>query len=102
MPYSGTLNPPLVVVSARSESITGTAATTARARSGRWVSTAPISSPPLEPPMIASRSRLVIPLRCRWSAQAMKSSKQFCLVASRPAWCHSSPNSPPPRMLATA
>ena len=32
--------------------------------------------------MMPSRSRLVIPLRCRWSAQAMKSSKQFCLVAS--------------------
>ena len=31
--------------------------------------------------MIASRSRLVIRLLCRWSAQAMKSSKQFCLVA---------------------
>ena len=63
VPYSGVLNLPLVVVSARSMSITGTAAITARAMSGHWVSTAPISNPPLEPPTIASRSRLVIPLR---------------------------------------
>ena len=32
----------------------------------------------------------------------MKSSKTFCLFASIPDWCHSSPNSLPPRMLASA
>src|SRR5262249_32963189 len=33
---------------------------------------------------------------------AAKSSKTFCLVVRWPAACHSSPNSPPPRRLATA
>jgi hypothetical protein len=37
VPNSGVLNHPLVVVSARRQSITGTAATTARAMSGCWV-----------------------------------------------------------------
>ena len=102
MPNSVTLKRPFAVVSERIASSTGTAQTTAAARSGRWVSTAPISSPPFEPPMIASLSRVVTPVSTRWSAQAMKSSKQFCLVCSRPPWCHATPYSPPPRMLAIA
>jgi hypothetical protein len=36
------------------------------------------------------------------SAAAMKSSKTFCLLRCLPAWCHSSPYSPPPRRLAIA
>uniref|UniRef100_A0A7C8YKA9 Uncharacterized protein n=1 Tax=Opuntia streptacantha TaxID=393608 RepID=A0A7C8YKA9_OPUST len=36
----------------------------------------------------------------RYSAAAMKSSKQFCFLSSVPALCHSSPYSPPPRILA--
>ena len=36
----------------------------------------------------------------RCSATAMKSSKTFCFFSSRPASCHASPYSAPPRMLA--
>ena len=34
------------------------------------------------------------------SAAAMKSSKTFCFCSFVPAWCHSSPYSPPPRRFA--
>src|SRR5262245_32581569 len=36
------------------------------------------------------------------SPAAMKSSKTFCFLSSMPAWCQASPNSPPPRRLASA
>ena len=36
------------------------------------------------------------------SAAAMKSSKTFCFLSLVPAWCHSSPYSPPPRRFAWA
>ena len=38
----------------------------------------------------------------RYSPAAMKSSKTFCLLASMPALCHSSPYSLPPRRLTEA
>ena len=39
----------------------GTWMTAALIRSGRWVSIAPMNSPPCDPPMIPSRGWLVIP-----------------------------------------
>jgi len=36
------------------------------------------------------------------SPAAMKSSNTFCFFSFIPAWCHSSPYSPPPRMQASA
>uniref|UniRef100_A0A224XZV3 Putative secreted protein n=1 Tax=Panstrongylus lignarius TaxID=156445 RepID=A0A224XZV3_9HEMI len=38
----------------------------------------------------------------KYSAAAWKSSKTFCLFSKRPASCHFSPYSPPPRRFATA
>jgi len=61
----GVLNLPVVVVSARNEVHQPAPFATHRQRamSGRLSGTAgPSSNPPLEPPMIANRSRLVIPL----------------------------------------
>ena len=43
-----------------------------------------------------------IPLAISHSAAAMKSSKTFCFLSLVPAWCHSSPYSPPPRKLGRA
>jgi hypothetical protein len=63
---------------------------------------APISSPPLLPPSIASRRGLVYPALTRCSAQAMKSSNTFCFLRRRPASCQAWPNSPPPRRFAIA
>jgi prolyl oligopeptidase len=37
----------------------------------------------------------------RYSAAAAKSSNTFCFLVRLPVLCHSSPNSPPPRMFAT-
>ena len=65
----------------RTMSSSGTAHTIARNRSGRCTSMAPISSPPLLPPMVPSRSGLVYPSAISFSPAAMKSSKQF--------WCFS-------------
>ena len=75
---------------------------TARHRSGRWVMAAPTSSPPLDPPRMARRSRLVRPSATSQSAAAWKSSNTCCLLARIPARCQSSPYSPPPRMPAMA
>ena len=65
-------------------SITPTAGSATAAMSGRWVSTAPTSSPPLLRPCSASCSRVVTPSATRRSATATKSSKTFCLF-SQPA-----------------
>lgn len=78
-------------------SITPTAGNATAYRSGRWVMQAPTSRPPFDPPAIASFSFDVYLLSIRYSAAAMKSSNTFCLLASMPARCHSSPYSPPPR-----
>lgn len=80
----------------------GAEQTTAAYSSGRWVSAAPTSRPPFEPPEMASRSGVVTPEEIRCSAAACRSSKTFCLLASIPARCHSSPCSPPPRSWAMA
>ena len=83
-------------------SITPTAGSATAARSGRCVSTAPISSPPFEPPRIASFFDDVYFCEIKYSALAMKSSNTFCFFASIPASCHARPYSPPPRITATA
>src|SRR5512139_1455989 len=76
--------------------------TTAPKSSGRWVMAAPTSRPPFEPPEMASLDADVYLLTISHSAAAMKSSKTFCFLSSIPARCHDSPNSPPPRRLASA
>src|SRR5215217_1959774 len=83
-------------------SITPTEGNAAANRSGRWLTTAPTSSPPLDPPPMASFFGDVYPVRIRCSAAPMKSSKTFCLCSFVPARCHASPNSPPPRRFGTA
>ena len=88
--------------SKRSMSMTPTSATAAPTSSGCCVMLAPTSRPPFERPMIPIRSRRVHPDAASQRAQAAKSSKTFCLFASRPASCHSLPYSPPPRSDATA
>ena len=52
--------------------------------------------------MIASFSCEVYFSAISHSAAAMKSSNTFCFFTFLPAWCQSSPYSPPPRRLATA
>ena len=79
-----------------------TCETTHFIRSGCCVSVAPISSPPLLPPMIASFAGDVYFRSIRCFSTAAKSSNTFCLFVRLPGRCHSSPNSPPPRRLATA
>ncbi len=63
---------------------------------------APTSRPPFDPPEIASFGVEVYRSAISHSAAAMKSSKTFCFLSFVPAWCHSSPYSPPPRRLGTA
>src|SRR5947208_13223635 len=60
-----------------------------------------MSRPPLLPPRIASFSGRVHFSLIKYSAEAAKSSKTFCFLVRFPALCHSSPNSPPPRIFAT-
>ena len=76
--------------------------TTARKSSGRCVRAAPTSSPPLDPPEMASRDGLVYLRVISQSAAARKSSKTFCFLSSIPARCQASPNSPPPRRFGSA
>ena len=54
---------------------------------------APISRPPLEPPLDGEMIFVGIFLAIRYSAAAMKSSKTFCFLSSMPARCQSSPYS---------
>jgi len=51
--------------------------------------------------MIASWSGVVSPASIKACAAAWKSSNTFCLCSRRPARCHASPSSPPPRSDAT-
>ena len=83
-------------------SMTPTCGTAARNRSGRWLMTAPTSSPPFEPPCAASFAGDVYLLAISHSAAAMKSSKTFCFFSLVPASCQASPYSLPPRMLTLA
>ena len=57
---------------------------TARVQLGRCVSAAPTSSPPFDPPEMASCSGVVHPSRISASAAAWKSSKTFCLRSQHP------------------
>ena len=83
-------------------SSSGAEQTTARYAAGRWVSAAPTSSPPLDPPMIDSWLVVVVPAETSASQAAWKSSNTFCLLARLPARCQASPSSPPPRSETTA
>ncbi len=83
-------------------SITPTSGSVAPNRSGRCVNIAPINSPPLLPPRIASFGVEVYLFAISHSAAAMKSSKTFCFFAFVPARCQSSPYSPPPRRFGCA
>src|SRR6202035_2640136 len=83
-------------------SSSGAEQTTAAYSEGRCTSAAPTSSPPFDPPEMASCPEVVHPCRISASAAQRKSSKTFCLCSSIPARCHSSPSSLPPRRLATA
>ena len=78
-------------------SSSGAEQTTARYSAGRWVRAAPTSSPPFDPPMIASRSGWCHRRRRARSAAACRSSNTYCLCSRLPARCHCSPSSPPPR-----
>ena len=82
-------------------SVSGTAHTAARHRSGRWVSEVATSSPPLLPPRTARRSRLVRP-RPPASRRPPRSRRTPAACGRMPARCQSSPSSAPPRMHATA
>ena len=91
---SGIVSSSIVVTT----STNGTSATTARNSSGRWLTTAPMSSPPALPPSMASIAGVVRPAAISFSAQAMKSSKVVCFLAILPASYQLRPRSPPPRM----
>jgi hypothetical protein len=86
----------------RTMSSNGTAHHTAREISGRCVSATPTRRPPFEPPTKAVRSGEAMPSATSQSAAAWKSSNTFCLFPRRPAWCHRSPCSYPPRSPAIA
>src|SRR5438270_429033 len=70
--------------------------------SGCCVSVAPMSSPPLLPPSIASFSAEVYFRSIMNLSAAAKSSNTFCFLVSMPARCHSSQYSPPPRRRQSA
>ena len=83
-------------------STNGTSATTAAKRSGRMLTTAPISNPPALPPLMARRSGAVYPAATRCSATAMKSVKVFRFRSSFPSSYQGRPSSSPPRTCAMA
>jgi len=63
--------------------------------------TAPTNAPPLLPPWQTSFSLQVHPSLMRYLPHSSKSENATGLFSLIAALCHSSPNSPPPRMLAT-
>ena len=65
-----------------------------RTASGRCVTAAPTSSPPFEPPLMASCSGVVQPSSTSSSAAAWKSSNTFCLLL---AACRRGASPRPPR-----
>ena len=80
----------------------GTRAMTAWKRSGRMFVTAPMRSPPAEPPSMTNSSFDVYLSAISASATAMKSVNVFFFDIIRPWSCHFLPRSPPPRMWPTA
>ena len=98
MTVSGSVGSKMVV----SASTKGTWATMPAKASGAMLATAPISSPPAEPPRATSRSAVVQPASARRLAHAMKSVKVFFLCSSLPSSYHARPISPPPLMCAMA
>src|SRR4051812_21610375 len=101
-PYSSVQASPTVNLWKRSMSSTPTSGTAAPNSSGCCVRQAPTSNPPLDPPLIAIFDGFDHPEVCSQRATEQKSSKQFCLLARRPARHHSTPYSPPPRRFAKA
>ena len=85
-----------------SASTNGTCATIPANASGAMLATAPISSPPAEPPRATSRSADVQPVSARCRAHAMKSVNVFFLRSSLPSVYQERPISPPPLMCAIA
>ena len=83
-------------------SSTPTVGNAAPNNSGRCVSAAPTSKPPLLRPLIASLGVEVYFSAISHYAAATKSSNTFCFCSFVPALCHASPYSEPPRRLATA
>ena len=83
-------------------SSSGAEQATAAQESGHWVSAAPTSRPPFEPPEMASCPGVVQPSLVSLAAAAWKSSKTHCLCSRIPARCHASPSSAPPRSPAMA
>ena len=81
-------------------STNGTAATIAAYFSGARLATAPISSPPAEPPMAAIRAGSTQPDCASQSVAAMKSVKVFFFCSFLPVSYQCRPSSPPPRMWA--
>ena len=81
-------------------STNGTAEWTARNKSGRKLTTAPMSNPPALPPSITRRSGAEMWFFTNHSAQSTKSVKVFFLRINMPSSCHASPSSSPPRMWA--
>ena len=64
------------------------------------LATAPISSPPAEPPRADNRSVDVYPASHRWRAQVTKSVNVLRLCSSFPSSYQCRPHSPPPRTCA--
>jgi hypothetical protein len=85
-----------------SASTNGTSATMPPNASGATLTTAPMSSPPADPPRATIRSADVQPVFARCWAQATKSVNVFFLASILPSSYHRRPISPPPRTCATA
>src|ERR1700692_4949525 len=80
----------------------GTCDSTTRNRSGRSLTTAPISNPPALPPSIATLSFAPYPFATNCSVTAMQYENGCSFTSICPASCHESPISPPPRICAYA
>src|SRR3984957_2901247 len=85
-----------------SASTKGTCATMPAKADGARLATAPISSPPADPPRATSREADVQPAETRCSADATKSVNVFRLVSIFPLSYQGRPISPPPLMWAIA
>src|SRR5215468_4750641 len=85
-----------------STSTNGTCATIPYTDDGARLATAPISSPPADPPRATILSAVVKPELTRNVAHAMKSVNVLRLCMSLPSSYQRRPSSPPPRTCATA
>src|SRR5262245_1264522 len=85
-----------------SASTNGTCATIPANASGARLATAPMSSPPAEPPRATRPGGAVQPAFARCRAHATKSVKVFFFDSNLPLSYQARPISPPPRTCATA